>query len=510
VKYMRFVRFVLVATFLALLVVPCLCADQVEPQYGGILRWAIYDIPANLDAQRIIRGIGTEVLAFDKLISHTEEAGYQPELLSSWEIVDSTTYIFNIREGVLFHDGSEFTAEVLRWNLERLKSDISRYKSDFDIIDTITVLDEYTVEIHLAYPFAPFLDNMAARSYMVSKTAVETLGDEEFQKNPVGTGAFKFVSRDLQRETVTFERFDDYFKGRPYLDGITVTKIPDEQTRAAAFSMGDFDYMYYPPDAEVERLSRTATVLSVLGINNAMNYITFNCEQPPFDDVRVRTAFALAIDENQIVQMIANTEPIPGPVSAKNWGHNPEVPETFYNPDRARELLAEAGYADGLEVTLKTRSNYGYEIQVAEIAQNMLAQIGVRVRVESLESATLLSQMRGDEEWQFATLRSGGGGKLDPNGNMRSIFSPYGGSNWISNYENPSVTALLEAGTIITDQEARAIIYQTAEKMIFDDHPMVWWGKKVQVAVAQPYVHGITYQATGYYFQAADIWMEAH
>jgi len=243
-------------------------------------------------------------------------------------------------------------------------------------------------------------------------------------------------------------------------------------------------------------------------LSNTIDYIAFNCKQPPFDDVRVRTAIALAVNESAIVKMVPGSEPIPGIVPATNWGHNPEVPETFYDVERAKELLKEAGYPDGLEITIKARSTHPHEVMVAEIVQNMLSQIGVKVNIETIESATLLGQMRGGEKWQMATLHWGGAGKLDPDGNMRVLCHPEGDANWITNYENPAVTVLLDVGVTLTDMEARRRIYQAADKLIFNDHPMIWWGRKVQYAVAKPYVHGLRIRPTGYFPVWDEVWME--
>jgi len=134
-------------------------ADEVQPQYGGTLRYGAYDIPGSLDPHHCLhRGLTTQYIAFQHLLKYNQQLDFVPRLAESWDIPDPQTYIFHIRKGVLFHDGSHLTAEVVAFNLERLKSDYSEYQSDFKIVDSVDILDDYTVEVHLSSPCAPFLD----------------------------------------------------------------------------------------------------------------------------------------------------------------------------------------------------------------------------------------------------------------------------------------------------------------------------------------------------------------
>jgi len=481
-------------------------ADEAQPQYGGTLRYAAYDIPGSLDPQHCLhRGLTTQYIAFEKLLQYNQKLEFEPVLAISWDIPDSLTYIFHLRKGVLFHDGSSFNAEVVKFNFERLQSDYSEYQADFSIVRNVEILDNYTVKILLEKPYAPFLDLLASsRGYIISEKAVKEHGDEWFQKHPVGTGPFKFQSWDIMG-TLLFAKFENYWrKELPYLDAVEFIKIPDETTRVLALEAGEVDYAYKIPLVDLPRVKKIGGVISNGAQGNTIDYFLFNCSKPPFNDKRVREAFALAIDVDKLDSFIGNIEPEVGPLPFKNWGHNPEIKSVPYDPAKAKKLLAEAGFSKGLTVDLLIRTAHPRKSQAAEIAEQMLGQIGVTVNILTLESATAISREQSGD-FEFGALHYGGGGRIDPDGNLR-LFYPGAPFNY-SGFTDPTLTTLLDLGIRITDRKARQQLYWEAEKIITEGFPMIWIGELLEYNGYNSYVHGVILEASGYILKTSEIWL---
>jgi len=484
-------------------------AEEGKPQYGGTLRYATYDIPGSLDPHHCLhRGLTTQYIAYQRLLTYNQQLDFVPVLAESWEIPDPQTYIFHIRKGVLFHDGSPLTAEVIAFNFERLKSDYSEYQTDFEIVDNVEVLDDYTVMIHLSRPYAPFLDLLASsRGYIVSQKAVLDHGNEWLQKHPVGTGPFKFDSWDERAGRLRYVRFDNYWEpGKPYLDAIEFIKIPDATARVLAFEAGEVDYVYKPALADLERIKAIGgKLLPVQAQSNSIDYFLLNVKKPPFDDIRVRQAIAYALDIERIIDFLEHVEPLAGPLPSTNWGHNPEL-KHIYDPGRAKELLRAAGYPNGFTITLTIRSNWPLCEKAALVAQECLAEVGIKVKIEVAESATVISRGQAGE-LQFAIMHYGGGGRLDPDGNLSSLFIPGAPFNY-SGYDNPRVTELLEQARQIVDRVERQRLYWEAEKMIVEDVPGIFFGKLLDYVAYRNNFHGVKLFPTGYILDATDIWME--
>jgi len=491
-----------------------------EPQHGGTLRWATRDIAPSLDPHHNM-GYGQlpQYIAFNRLMHYNPDTlEIEPELAVSWEILeDNVSYVFHLRQGVKYHDGGTFNAYDAKWNFERMLSDYSQVRNRVEMIKEIEVIDGYTIKLVLEKPFGPFLDNLMTMGIrFVSPRAVEAMGNEAFQKHPVGTGPFKFVEWDEQKGVLTFEDFEDYWGGRPYLDKWIFVEIPDDQTRLAAFIRGDVDVIHGVPAANVDQLlsDQRFNVFPVLAKSNTIDYITFNCAKPPFNDVRVRQAIAYALDEEALVEFLPHTEPIYGPLPPASWGANPVIGESPYDVEEAKRLLAEAGYPDGFSVTLKIWSNDPVRVSLAEVVQSMLAQVGIKVDIQILETSTLIETMRkggAEADWEMASLHWGGGGALDPNGNLRVLFhSSMGQYNWIANYHSIEVDRLLDEALVTVDYERRKALYQTAYTILVHDAPMVWFGRFVTYKAAWKYVHGIDRLApTGYFVQQPElVWVE--
>lgn len=482
------------------------------PQYGGVLHVADRLMPPSLDPHHFngIDGLAS-LLPFNTLINYNQQLEFVPELAASWEIVDNTTYVFYLRDNVEFHDGTPFDAEAVKWNFTRMASEYSQVASFFSMIESVDVIDTYTVQFKLSAPYAPFLDNLVASGQMVSPTAVEAMGNDAFQKNPVGTGPFKIVSYDAQRREIEFVRNENYFlEGLPYLDGIVLTEISDPQTRLLAFKSGQFDFLLgVPPNNVEELIDGGYNLASVLGSSNTIDFITFNTQIKPFSDLKVRQAIAHAIDQELLLEFLDHTLPLMGPLPESSWGSNSSKEPFAYDPAKARALLAESGYPQGFSTTLKIWNNDPQREDLAVVVQEMLGQVGIDVTIEVLEAGTLVQQMM-QGEFEVASLHWGGGGSLDPNGNLYVLFHSESPNSFIARYHNEEVNALLDQALLITDRGERQALYQKADQLIYDDLPMIWFGRFTSYVAYSDRVHGIEpLRPAGYYpDKLGEIWIQ--
>ena len=328
----------------------------------------------------------------------------EPALATSWERSDDgLVWTFNLREGVTYHDGSEFNAEAVRFSFMRLIDEEHEYYGlgDYsyfayllaDVIEDIKVVDEYTIAFHLKHKFAPFLTYMGYYSqFPVSMEAVKKHG-EDFYRNPVGTGPFKFVEWKKD-EYIVLERNEDYWGEKPAIDKVIWKVVPDISTRFLELQSGQVHAIKGLAPNQIEKVeSNDKMVLhQVPGAN--IFHLVFNCDKEPVDDVRVRQAIAYGVNLDKLVRGVYEGL---GTVASSSlpptvFGYADHVEPYPYDPEKARELLKEAGYEDGLSVTLNTfihaRPYITNPVDSAEVIKNDLAKVGIDVTIESNEWGT--------------------------------------------------------------------------------------------------------------------------
>ena len=322
---------------------------------------------------------------YDTLVVQTEELELVPGLAESWEQIDPVTWQFNIRQGVTFHDGSTLTANDVAWTLTRLADPEVAAPAAFlvDFVNDIEVVDEYTVQVTTDFEFVPLLSHLAhTATSILSEQAVTEAGEDYGTLVAVGTGPFRFV--DWQTGShITLERNDDWWGGEVMSQQVIFRPITEGTVRAIELETGGIDIAYALEPRDALRLENHPSIDLYDVETLSTNYIGFNVQSEPFDDVRVRQAINYALDAEAIVDAVYEGQGLPAnsPISPQVFGAHEDLEPYAFDPERASELLAEAGYADGFSTTLWTNDN-PLRIQIAEIVQAYLADVGVDVDVK--------------------------------------------------------------------------------------------------------------------------------
>jgi len=439
--------------------------------------------PANhrkRETETIIRNM------YDGILTRDAEMKVVPEIAESFTQVSPSVYDFKIRSGIKFHDGSDLTAEDVKFTLDRLtiegamgNDQTSPRKSLLGPLESVEIVNGDTVRINLSEPW-PILPAMLPFQEVVSKAFVEKVGTEGLATEVNGTGPFKLVEW-RKGDSIIMERFDDYYGGATDIepvgpacvDRVIFKIIPETASRVAALLSGDVDIINELPTFSIEQVKNNPNT-DVMTVNGTRSFfIAMNMEGEFFDDPKVRQAVAHAIDKDLIIDRIlgGNAAGIEGILSPDAFGAS-ELPSYDYDPEKSMALLAEAGYPDGIEVTMDVEGAFK---DTAEAIASLLTNAGIKTSVAVGEGAQLSNKWRtkGEPKSGDMYFSSWGNGSLDP----FDIFTPTHRSNDRGNsagYANPELDALLDAAAVELDSEKRAAMYREAELIVNRDLPYVY------------------------------------
>ncbi|MBI4865806.1 MAG: hypothetical protein HY816_02530 [Candidatus Wallbacteria bacterium] len=362
-----------------------------------------------------------------------------------------------------------------------------------------------TLRIELAKPFAPFLTVLAMpNAGVVPREEIEKWGDR-FSEHPVGTGPFKFASWQ-HNVVVELEAFKDYFLGRPYLDKMRFRVIPDESVRLNEFEIGNLEHVNEVPDEKYETIKATKDYPGVLEECETLStfYMGFNMTKKPFDDLRVRQAFSHAIDKHTILNVIrrGRGKVANGVLPPGMPAYNPELKASDYDKEKAIALLKEAGYEDRtklgeLEYWYNATSSNDPNARLAEVIQQNLLQIGVKVKLQTTDWSTYLKKV---DRGELALFRMAWVADYpDPDNFLYILFHSKnrGEAGNYSMYNNPKVDELLERGRTTLGMADRVKIYQELEKQIVADSPWTFLYHSRQPFLRKPYVKGVVFTPLG-------------
>jgi peptide/nickel transport system substrate-binding protein len=321
------------------------------------------------------------------------------KLAESWRAVDDSTWEFKLRQGVKFHNGDPFTADDVVYSLKLYQDDKSARKINTQGIAAIETPDPYTLILHTNGPNPGLLANLASLTILPHQ-ARERAGADAFGEHPIGTGPYRFV--EFQRgQRLVLEANPDYWRGKPTPERLVMRPITDPATRAAELKTGSAQIVANPALAQLKELQGGGTeVLPLKG--GRLIILPFNTTTAPFDDLRVREAMNYAVDRQGILSGILEGygELLHGPFASAWQGYDPNIQPYAYDPAKARQLLAQAGYPNGFETTFSISNGaFVKDREIAEVIASQLGQVGIKVQLVPTERAKL------QEDWLNGTFR---------------------------------------------------------------------------------------------------------
>ena len=412
---------------------------------------------------------------YDYLIFQDEDGNLVPRLAESWEQPDNLTYVLHLKKGVKFHNGEPFTAEDAKFTIDRgitSKTSTGSHVLLKDIKD-VEIVDASTIKINMKQPYTPLLYAFTeVWGGVVNKKTVMEKG-EEYERNPVGTGPFKYVSW-TKGDRLVLERFDEYHGGRAPFKNLIIRAIPEVSIRSIELESGAIDVAYQIHVSDIKRIEEHPELNLLRRTALRTDFLMFNCGKPPFNDVRVRRAVVKALDiEGMQKAVYRGLGYVPGGPLPKDMRYsNPELRPSQQNVEEAKRLLEEAGVKN-LKIMLST-SEAKERIDAATIVQNQLAEVGIDASIQVLEYGVFLDTLdRGEHQVAF----SGWGNNLpDPEFALSRLYHTRAmGSTNNAFYSNPVFDALLDKGTLIPDGPERAAVYKEVQDIFVEEVPAVYW-----------------------------------
>lgn len=441
---------------------------------------------------------------FDGLVTRDTRSGVHLELAEEITWLDERTLEVRLRSGVLFHDGTEMTADDAVFTFERIirengieypEPHTSVRKGLITPLESVEKTGDYTVVMHFSGPWPPALQ-MLVHQQIVPRHYLEEVGTEGLIEHPIGTGPFRFVSATPDLREIVLERFDDYYGGAPDLppveaacaDRIVFRVIPDALTRAAAVRVGEVHIIQAAPQDLIDALMEDPDVQVLAAPGTRPLWMDMNVNRPPFDDIRVRQALNYAIDKEHIISEIyeGRAFALPGPLSPFNNFVNRALQPYPYDPRKAASLLSEAGWADsdGDGALDKDGEPFAFTLDtlevwrpLAEALVDQLEEAGIEVTLRYWERSGVRPHLLAYE--RVAYLDGWGDSAFDPVGHFEAkwhVFvegEPYGRGNY-SGFDNERVNELIRLGEVTADADERQEIYDEAQEIIYDEAPAVF------------------------------------
>lgn len=386
-----------------------LSKDVAAPVRGGKLVVCQPGEPPGLDptantAAAIDRVVYANI--YEGLIKVNSDGQFVPGLATQWTVsTDGRTYTFYLREGVRFHNGEPFNADVAKWNLERAKAEdtVNPHPEFFRGIEKIETPDDATLIVTLKEVDALFIAHMAEGDAVM----LPSKGYEQAKSRPIGTGPFKFVEW-IRGDRVEMVRYDRYWNPElPYLDQVTFKFIGDASAQIAALKAGDIDVLGWisAPESAAE-LSRDNRFKVYAGATTGEVIMSTNNKAKPFDNKQVRQAMAYAIDRDTVIDLVmfGYGQPIGSHWSPATPYYKDLTGKFPYNPQKARELLAQAGYPDGFEATIKLPAIYSYSRRAGEVIADMFAEVGIKLKIEIVEWPYWLERIYKQKDYQLTMI----------------------------------------------------------------------------------------------------------
>jgi peptide/nickel transport system substrate-binding protein len=461
------------------------CSRKPDP---NTLVMLIESSPTNLDPRIGVDAQSERIdsLIFDDLLTRGDNLDVAPGLADRWEIPDPLTYIFHLHRGVEFHDGRVLTSRDIKWTFDSLLTGKIRSTkaATYRFVDHIDAPDDFTVIFHMKEPDAALLWNVSDGAIGI----VPYGSGNEMTTHPMGSGPFKFVSAETDKEVIV-ERNDNYWGERARLARVRFAVVPDATTRALELRKGSADAAInaLTPDT-VLTLQRETYIAVERAPGTVLQYLGFNLRDPILKDIRVRQAIAYALDRKPMIEYLWRDEAKPARsiLPAQSWAYDGDVQAYDHSPERARQLLDAAGYPvnNGVRfhITMKTSTDENTRLMVA-VMQQQLREVGIALDIRSFEFATFFSDVTHGEFQMYGLRWIGGNEDPDIFGYAfdSAKFPPLGANRGY--YANARVDQLIGQGRREIDSAARRETYAELQRILANDLPYInlWYFDNVLV-----------------------------
>jgi ABC-type transport system substrate-binding protein len=435
------------------------------PKKGGSLKFGLYGDVAEMDPHLTGDVTAWIVLEniYERLTMLGDDMTPKPALAEKWDVSpDGLTYTFTIRKGVKFHNGREMTAKDVVYSVNRIMDPKvpARAKPYFEFLDKVEAPDANTVKMVFKTPFVPIL-------YALARLEVAIVPQEEVEKQggklstPVGTGPFQFVER-RKDQMIKLKRNDSYWQaGKPLLDDVTYVVLTDPDTRVSNLVTGEIHAIYEVPPKDVATLKSAKGVVVQQETGTFWPHLAMNTSKKPFDNPKVRQAIRLALDREEILQLVGfGFGKVSDTIVPSSSPFYTPIPTTQPNVDQAKKLLSEAGYANGFEVSL--RAVKGRDTNLAQVIQSQLSQVGIKVKVIPDEQVAWFAEVFNQHKYELAITAHVS--KIDPDLSFYDIQITGGPKNY-TEFSDKEMDDLLRKGRAEPDLTKRKEQYAQVQKI---------------------------------------------
>jgi peptide/nickel transport system substrate-binding protein len=417
-------------------------------------------------------GIAVFDNVFDHLLALDQNMTLGPSLAEKWQLVDDTTWEFTLRHGVKFHDGSSFTAKDIAFSFNHVLDPAvkSRQYTNIAPIDHAVAVDDFTLRLITKAPLAPLLDE-TRNIFALPADLYQSMGAAKFALAPIGTGPYKFKEW-VKDQHVVVERYDNHWRGQAVLAGAEFRPIAEDATRVASLQAGEIDIATIIPPDQAEAI-KSDSKLDVRAVRSLRTiFIGMNCFKDPLTNVKVRQALNYAVDVPSIIKSLFNghayqTASIIGPNVV---GNDPDIKPYAYDPDKAKSLLAEAGFPNGFSTVLDTpQGRYIQDVEVAQAISGFLSKVGVKAEVRPADFNEFFDRWLAKKMEGLYLL--GSGGALDGDSLMGSHFD---GKRRGLYYNSPQSDDLIHKAYAELDPTKRLALYYQLDQYLKDQAPWIF------------------------------------
>lgn len=440
------------------------------------LNFALSGNPDTLDPHKTSGTLTFQTLksVYDTLVEPDQEGKIVPALAEKWQIsADTLTWTFSLREGVVFHNGEQLTAQDVKATFERIQKEeiASPNANEFAVIKSIETPNDLTVVLNLSEPAAPLLATIASGwGAILPKSLIDS--GHDFTAQPVGTGPYK-LSEWVRDSKIVLDKNPDYWmKGLPKLDQVMLHIIPERSVQVQGLISGQIDVSYIIDEEDVPLLDGRPDVKIEKSLTALIMVMPMNCDNPVLSDLRVRQAINMAIDKQKILDVAYGGGKVIGTFLDYSNAYYKDFTDLYpYNPEKAKALLAEAGVGSDTVLQMFLPQNYPPHVKAGEMYQEMLTKVGLNVKIKLVDWSTWISDVYRAAKYDLTVI--GHTGKLDPHGTLTKYGSKEG--RYVR-WDNPKALALINKAKITAGFENRKALYDQALELMAKEVPFVFLG----------------------------------